>query len=46
MGGLIILSVISLVIIFNFAKGESAAWREYAMGVKAATTSVASTIAP
>jgi len=45
MGGLIILSVIALVIIFNFAKGESAAWREYAMAARGAVTTV-STAAP
>jgi len=38
--------IIALIIVFNFAKGESSAWREYAEAAKSGATVVASTIAP
>ena len=44
--GVFLFGLIALIIIFNFAKGESSAWREYAIGVKAAGQAVASTTAP
>jgi len=44
--GLLLFALIALIIIFQFAKQESAAWRDYALGVKAATQAVASTTAP
>jgi len=36
LGGIIIFALIALIIIFNFAKGESAAWREFAEASKTA----------
>jgi len=38
--------LIALIIIFNFAKGESSAWREYALAAKNAAVTVASSSAP
>jgi len=44
--GVFMFGIIALIIIFNFAKGESAAWREYALAAKSGAQIVASTIAP
>lgn len=38
--------IISLIIVFNFAKGESSAWREYAIAAKSGAQVVASAVAP
>ena len=44
--GVFLFGIISLIIIFNFAKGESAAWREYAIAAKSGAQVIASTVAP
>ena len=44
--GVFAFGIIALIIIFNFAKGESAAWREYAIAAKSGAQIVASTTAP
>jgi len=38
--------IIALIIVFNFAKGESTAWREYAMAAKSGAQVVTSAVAP
>jgi len=45
LAGVIIFALIALIIIFNFAKGESSAWREFAEASRNVVT-VASTTAP
>lgn len=45
LGGVIIFALIALIIIFNFAKGESSAWREFAEASKSSATVIASTTA-
>lgn len=45
LAGVIIFALIALIIVFNFAKGESAAWREFAKASKN-VVAVASNVAP
>ena len=44
--GVFVFGLIALVIIFNFAKGESSAWREMALQMKNAGTIIANSSAP
>lgn len=44
--GIFIFGLIALVIVFNFAKGESSAWREFAMASKNAGTIIMNSTAP
>jgi len=44
--GVFIFGLIALIIVFNFAKGESSAWREYAMAAKTAGTVIMNSTAP
>jgi len=44
--GVLIFGLIALVIVFNFAKGESSAWRAYAEGAKNAGTIILNSTAP
>ena len=44
--GVFIFGLIALIIVFNFAKSESAAWREYAIAAKNAIVTTASSSAP
>jgi len=44
--GIFIFGLIALIIIFNFAKGESSAWREFATMARSGAQVVASTTAP
>jgi hypothetical protein len=44
--GVFIFGIISLVIVFNFAKGESSAWRDFAMASKTAGTVILNSTAP
>jgi len=44
--GIFIFGLIALIIVFNFAKGESAAWREAMMQVKSAGTVILNSTAP
>jgi len=41
-----VFGIVALIIIFNFAKGESAAWREFAIAARSGAQVVASTVAP
>ena len=45
LAGVILFALIALIIIFNFAKGESAAWREFARASKNVVVA-ASNVAP
>jgi len=44
--GVFIFGLIALIIVFNFAKGESSAWRAYAEGAKTAGTVIMNSTAP
>ena len=44
--GIFVFGIIALVIVFNFAKGESSAWRAYAEGAKNAGTIIMNSTAP
>lgn len=44
--GVFMFGIIALVIVFNFAKGESSAWREYAIAAKTAGTVILNSSAP